>query len=299
MEWRSEQQHRTEIESAEGTFTLTLLKEDFSGVYPGMVRYTLTVTRGTDVVASFRTNTYEYSPTCPLDAETFAIQKAGAWEKALRTEPRKFILSHQLEPRRSPPPVTTDVVVIQGSPRADGNCGILAGWAVASAHESGKTAQVIFPHDMEIHACIGCYQCYNSGSCTFDDDMTGFLHALRHAALIIVCTPVYTNTVAGGLKLLIDRCQAYHAERMLAGGGPSPKGLLFSVAGRKGHSNFACVTGVVGPFMRNIGIVPSGEILIDDVDEHRDVRSIAGLEEKVRTAVRKCMIPSVSPPRGM
>ena len=95
-----------------------------------------------------------------------------------------------------------------------GNCSILAGWAVDAAHELGRTAQVIYPHDMDIRCCIGCYQCYNTGSCVFDDDMGSIIDAIRESSLLVVCSPVYTNTVPGGLKLLIDRCQAYHAERV-------------------------------------------------------------------------------------
>jgi multimeric flavodoxin WrbA len=180
--------------------------------------------------------------------------------------------------------------VIQGSPRADGNCSILAGLAVDALVSSHHTAQVIYPHDMNIHSCIGCYQCYNTGTCTFDDDMTGILRAIRHAPLIIVCTPVYTNSVPGGLKLLIDRCQAYHAEQTLfLQSAKTKRGLLLSVAGRRGKSNFSCITSVIGAFMRNLGIEPAGELLIDGVDEMRDIRNIPDLKERIRSMVRNAL----------
>ena len=73
----------------------------------------------------------------------------------------------------------TDLVIIQGSPRPDGNCGILTGWAADAAQEAGRTAQVIYPHDLDIHCCIGCYQCYNTGTCVFDDDMGSIIDAVR------------------------------------------------------------------------------------------------------------------------
>ena len=280
---------KTVIPAAGGEYLLLLEREDFSGTYPGMARYSLSVTKDGETVALFRTNSYEYTPSDPLDAETAALRKADAWEHALRTDPGTFAAAHRVPERRTPPPLETDVLVIQGSPRGDGNCAILAGWAAEAARDLGKKADVIFPHDMEIHHCIGCYQCYNTGSCVFNDDMASIIHAIRHAALVVVCTPVYTNTVPGGLKLLFDRCQAYHAERTITGGGPAPKGLLLSVAGRPGLSNFACITGVTGPFMRNIGIVPSGEVLVDAMDRHRDVRNIAGTEKRVKDLVSECL----------
>jgi multimeric flavodoxin WrbA len=219
-----------------------------------------------------------------------AKQTADEWEHEIRNNPEDFILNHQPEFLKRPVSSPVDLVVIQGSPRADGNCSILAGWAVEAAHELGRHAQVIYPHDMDIRCCIGCYQCYNTGSCVFDDDMGTIIDAIRSASLLVVCSPVYTNTVPGGLKMVIDRCQAYHAERVLSGGRTGQQGLIFSVAGRKGEENFTCITRVVAAFLRNLGITPAGDILIDRMDAVKDIRTIAGLEQTVREKVKQCLI---------
>jgi len=145
---------------------------------------------------------------------------------------------------------------------------------------------VVYLDDLSIHPCIGCYQCYNTGTCTFDDDMTDLIRALRSASLLVICTPVYTNTVPGGLKIFIDRCQAYHAEKNLFTGGGEKKGLLLSVAGRKGTANFTCVKGVVISFMRNLGIRYTGEVLLDGMDNVRDVRTLPGIQGKIGGLVR-------------
>ncbi len=179
-----------------------------------------------------------------------------------------------------------DVVVIQGSPRVDGNSSVLASLAEAEARNLGMTVEVVYPDEMEIKACIGCYQCYNTGTCTFTDDMNGFFVMIRHAALVIVCSPVYTNTVPGGLKILIDRCLAFHAERVLTGRKPGAKGLLFAVAGRKGEANYICLLQVIGAFLAITGIEPVGRILVDGMDEIRDVRKVPGIGEQVRAAVQ-------------
>jgi multimeric flavodoxin WrbA len=117
--------------------------------------------------------------------------------------------------------------------------------------------------------------------------MAGIINAVRGARLIIVCSPVYTNTVTAGTKLVIDRMQAYHAERTLAGGPGGQKGLLFSVAGRKGGDNFTCITKVVKAFFRNCGIEPAGTVLIDGVDAVKDIRTIKGKQELVYELVRR------------
>jgi multimeric flavodoxin WrbA len=279
-----------EIDTGNVRYAFNLYHEDFSALYPGMIRYSVIVMSKETTIAVFRTNSFEYSPLVPLAAANIASQIFDEWEREIRNNPMGFILNHRQVLPENPVVTTSDLVIIQGSPRGDGNCSILAGWAVDAAHEVGRTAQVIFPHDMDIRCCIGCYQCYNTGTCVFDDDMGSITGAIRGASLLIVCSPVYTNTVPGGLKLVIDRCQAYHAERVISGGRTGQKGLVFSVAGRKGEENFTCITRVIFAFLRNLGIDPVGEILIDRVDAIRDIRTIDGMEENVKKKIKHHLI---------
>lgn len=285
---------RTDIETPDGFYTLTLRAEDLSSLYPGMVRYLLHLAKGDEVVGTFLTNTYEYSPTVGLDAETEALQKAAAWEHELRTNRERFLsVVGKRMPGRPFTLEPADVVVIQGSPRADGNCSIMAGWVVEAAEAARKTVRVVYSDDLDIHPCIGCYRCYNTGTCTFDDEMGELIHLIVHASLLVICSPVYTNTVPGGLKILIDRCQALHAAQTLGARRAMPAGLLLAVCGREGLSNFACLTSVMEAFMGNLGIRPAGEVLADGIDRVRDVRLVEGLEERVKERVRSCLL---SPP---
>ena len=290
MEPVTEVVRSVEINAGNGQYSLNLYREDFSALYPGMIRFTVIVTSGEKTIAVFRTNSFEYSPLVPLAAADIAMQIFEEWEWEIRNNSMGFILNHRQLLQENAVVTSSDLVIIQGSPRGDGNCSILAGWAVDAAHEVGRTAQVIFPHDMDIRCCIGCYQCYNTGTCVFDDDMGSIIDAIRGASLLIVCSPVYTNTVPGGLKLVIDRCQAYHAERVISCGRTGQKGLVFSVAGRKGEENFTCITRVIFAFLRNLGIDPVGEILIDRVDAIRDIRTIDGMEENVKGKVKQHLI---------
>ncbi len=279
------------IDTPAGSCTIRVFREDLSSVYPGMVRFTVRLDAGGQEVCVFRTNTYEYPPTVAMRAETEALRKAEEWEQELKASPGEAVEYLRRKPRLrcTPAEPATDAVVIQGSPRAGGNCSVLARWCVDAVEELQKTARVLYPDDQFIRPCIGCYQCYNSGVCIYEDDMEDIIHAIRHAALVVVCSPVYTNTVPGSLKLLIDRCQSYHAERTLEGGPAGQKGLVLSVAGRKGPENFRCVTPVLNAFLRNLGIQPSGEVLFDNMDTLRDVRLVPGMEERVKELIRACM----------
>jgi multimeric flavodoxin WrbA len=286
MEPEQRELRRTTFGSGSDQYVLSLLEEDFSAVYPGMVRYTLRVTGGNRPPAIFHTNSYEYTPSEHLTAEAAALRQADAWNEELKKDPGAFFGNAAQEQPVPRPSGECDLVILQGSPRPDGNCGTLALWASGAAQEAGRSVKVIYPHDLDIHCCIGCYQCYNTGTCVFDDDMRGIIDAIRGASLVIVCSPVYTSTVTAGLKLVIDRMQAYHAERVLYGGRTGQRGLVFSVAGRKGEDNFTCITKVIRPFLNNLGIIPSGQILIDRADAIRDIRTLAGLEDRVRELVK-------------
>jgi multimeric flavodoxin WrbA len=273
------------IKRRDEEYLLTLDREDFSALYPRMIRYVLAVSTGGQKLAVFRTNTFEYSPLSPLAAENVALEKAADWERALAKDPAAILKEYPDKQPRLPEKPAADLVLLQGSPRPDGNCGILATWAADAAKGAGGTVEIIYPHDLDIHCCIGCYQCYNTGTCVFDDDMTAIIDAIRGARLIIVCSPVYTNTVPAGLKLVIDRMQAYHAERTISYGVSRQKGLLFSVAGRKGGDNFTCITRVVKAFFRNCGIEPAGEVLIDSMDAVKDIREIPDKRQVVHNLV--------------
>jgi len=278
------------VHGSTAEYLLTLDREDFSALYPRMVRYVLAVSTGGRRVAVFRTNTFEYSPLSPLAAADVALEKAAEWEQELAADPAAIFRNYPDDRAVPPQRPATDLLIFQGSPRPDGNCAILAGWAADAAKQAGLTTEVIYPHDLDIHCCIGCYQCYNTGTCVFEDDMGIIINAVRGARLIIVCSPVYTNTVTAGLKLVIDRMQAYHAERTIYGGTGGQRGVLFSVAGRKGGDNFTCITRVVKAFFQNCGIRPAGEILIDSGDAVKDIRQIPGKEKAVRELVGSLLI---------
>jgi len=281
---------RKEIKTTGRTYSLLLTERDIGIHYPGMIIYTLCIFSGDAVIALFRTNTYEYPPLSPIGALGVVQAKTDEWERELQSNPSEFQAWHESKAiKLSGDTGTPEVLILQGSPRPAGNCSVMAGWAQAFAELAGRTADVVYLDDLTIRACIGCYQCYNTGTCIFEDDMTGIIRALSCARVVIICTPVYTNTVPGSLKIVFDRCQAYHAMQVLNGHYPRKKGLLFSVAGRKGQKNFTCITRVVDAFMENIHIRPSGKVLIDDLDRIRDIRNVAGAEQQIKKAVVKCL----------
>jgi NAD(P)H-dependent FMN reductase len=267
---------------------LVLKGDDLSAAYPGMVRYTLEVMRGEDVLYTYRTNTYEYPPGTPQTAESVALTAFHRLRQELPGRPEAFVL-HPPEAavRPLPPRRPGTAVIIQGSPRLYGNSAILAGWATDACRDAGLRCETLYPAEMRIEPCTGCFRCYNAGRCVIEDDMAAIYRALAEAGLVIVCTPVYTETVPAALKAVIDRCQAYRARRVLEGGEEGRQsGILCAVSGQKGAENFVCVSRVARSFFRFIGAEMLGEVLVGGADAVNDIRAVAGREESVRAELR-------------
>jgi len=278
-----------QVEAGGASYRIMMGEEDLSRFYPGMIRYTIEISRDDEIVALTRTNSYEYSPCMPFRAREVADDTVARWEAHLKLDPETFLASLPAIPATRKRRPGGGVVIIQGSPRPGGNCAILASWAADSARHEGVETTVIFPHDLDIHPCIGCYQCYNTGTCIFEDDMNAIINAVAESRLVVICSPVYTNTVPAGLKALIDRFQALHAERTLGGDARPGRGLLLAVAGRKGTENFKCVSEVARAFFSLLGITPVQPILVDGMDMIRDVRTVPDLGEQVRSSVKDCL----------
>jgi len=259
-----------------------------------MFRYTLSLLKDCETAARFVTNTYEYTPALAIKAESAALAHFENWSERILSRPEKFIdyLCRQEKLKndvyKPPPDPGYDAVIIQGSPRPDGNCAVMASWVVEKLNSMGMGNVVFQPDGMYIRPCTGCYQCYNYGHCVFLDDMREVYASFLSASVVVIISPVYTNTVPAGLKALFDRFQAYHAMNTLNEKKHDASGLFISTAGRKGMENFSHIVPVVDAFMAVSGIKKKGQILVEDIDEIFDVRSVPGLKKKIEKEVVKC-----------
>ena len=100
------------------------------------------------------------------------------------------------------------VLLINGSPRKDGNNSIaLSEVAKQLAHE-GIDSEMVWIGNKPIRGCIACGQCKEQalGRCVFDDDVCNQISAkFAEADALVVGSPVYYGQPNGALLSIIQR----------------------------------------------------------------------------------------------
>lgn len=99
------------------------------------------------------------------------------------------------------------IVAINGSPRKNGNTALLLD-AVGKEVEAAGVEFEVFQPGPNVHPCMACYHCLNTGSlrCVRDDDgVNDIIAACVGADGILLASPVYHAGIAGGMKCVIDR----------------------------------------------------------------------------------------------
>jgi multimeric flavodoxin WrbA len=100
-----------------------------------------------------------------------------------------------------------DFLVINSSPRADGNCSFLSSAAVDALDVSGVETLRLDLARMKIAACSGCGLCVEKKAryCVFKDDMADVYKAVLEAKALLFVSPIYWFTYSAQLKTAIDR----------------------------------------------------------------------------------------------
>jgi multimeric flavodoxin WrbA len=141
------------------------------------------------------------------------------------------------------------IIIIEASPRKDGNSTILAREVASGARRFGAEVDIVHLHGMDIRPCSACDGCQGSleKDCVIDDDMRALYPRLRAADVVVYATPIYWFTVSGQIKLFMDRCYALTYLGTLPGEDGKP---VYTVETDLGGKRFGVVLtyGDVDPF---------------------------------------------------
>jgi len=99
------------------------------------------------------------------------------------------------------------IVILNGSPRRNGNTSALVREFTKGAESAGNTVIEFFLDRMNIHGCKGCFSGHSSKECPCvqKDDMSQIYPAVRDCDVIILASPLYYWNMSGQLRTTVDR----------------------------------------------------------------------------------------------
>ena len=97
------------------------------------------------------------------------------------------------------------VLLINGSPKANGNTAIALSEMAKVFEQEGIEAETIHVGNRDIRGCVACGQCRKAGKCVFDDAVNEVAPKFEAADGIVVGSPVYYASANGTLVSFMDR----------------------------------------------------------------------------------------------
>ena len=97
------------------------------------------------------------------------------------------------------------VLILNGSPKADGNTAAALGEMEAIFTQEGMEVETIRVGHLDIRGCVGCATCYKTGKCVFDDLVNETAPKLAEADGVVLGSPVYYASANGTLVAALDR----------------------------------------------------------------------------------------------
>lgn len=99
------------------------------------------------------------------------------------------------------------IVVLNGSPRRNGNTSALTEAFAKGVRESGHQVTEFFLDGMNLHGCKGCFGggTNPASPCVQKDDMDKIYPAYKEADIVVLASPLYYWFISGQLKCVFDR----------------------------------------------------------------------------------------------
>ncbi|MGV8145191.1 MAG: flavodoxin family protein [Alkaliphilus sp.] len=100
------------------------------------------------------------------------------------------------------------VVVINGSPRKEGNTCHAIKIVSDELEKEGIGTEIIHVGNKSIRGCMACYQCVKNKNekCVLPgDEVNGWLQKMKEAEGIILGSPVHFSAIGGTMKSFLDR----------------------------------------------------------------------------------------------
>lgn len=98
-----------------------------------------------------------------------------------------------------------NVLMMNGSPRKDGNTSIALNEMKKVFEENEVNTEIIQVGNLPVRGCIACGQCARLGKCVFDDIVNKLAPKFEKADGLVIASPVYCASANATLIAVLDR----------------------------------------------------------------------------------------------
>lgn len=97
------------------------------------------------------------------------------------------------------------VLLLNGSPRVNGNTAIALDEMKQVFEEEGLEAEIVMVGNKDVRGCIACGRCAELGKCVFDDVVNELAPKFEAADGLVIASPVYYASANATLIAVLDR----------------------------------------------------------------------------------------------
>ena len=172
------------------------------------------------------------------------------------------------------------ILILNGSPRKNGNTSALIESFSKGAEQSGNTVTTFFIESMNIKGCKGCFGGGKNpqNPCTQKDDMDKIYPVYEQADVIVLASPMYYWSISGQLKCVFDRLFAI-AEKDPGYNNPFKECIMLMAAEGTSENNSKPVKQYFNSLLEHMGWSNKGLIIAGGVLSPGDIKGHSSLEE--------------------
>ncbi len=106
-----------------------------------------------------------------------------------------------------------NILILQGSPRANGNTAWMADEYKKAAEAAGHLVTLVNVSKKKIAGCLACEYCHGkgNGSCIQQDDMQEIYPLMADAEVLVLAAPIYYFTLCAQIQASIQRMYCVNA----------------------------------------------------------------------------------------
>ncbi|MHC4913175.1 MAG: flavodoxin family protein [Planctomycetota bacterium] len=195
--------------------------------------------------------------------------------------------------------MSTKVLGISASPRANGNSDLLLKQALAGAESANAQTEYIRLADFDIAPCIECNSCYKTGTCAVKDDYQLLSAKMLEADRLIFATPIFFMTVSAQAKLLIDRCQCLWAhkyvlkEPLVETAGRDRRAMAIAVGGSKSKKMFDSIRMTMKYYFDVLDMNYAANLFVNKMEETGKIKDHpTAMKEALRLGAQLIITPA-------